>query len=91
MRERAAIPVPALTDKELEDQAEREQDGRVRDRIAVMSDVLERDGGQQSAIQTQRHELSLADDLGILNVILTEETRPLQHERYAQIVQGRIA
>ena len=77
MRERGAMPEPALTDQELKDREEREQDGRIRDRIAVMSDVLERDGTQQSAIQTQRHELSLADDLGILNVILTEETRPV--------------
>lgn len=86
-KERSAIPKSEPTDKELEARQEEEADGRIRDRIAVMSDALDRDGTQESAIRSERRELSLADHLGVLNVILFEETRPVQTERYAALVR----
>jgi hypothetical protein len=53
----------------------------------VLSDILEKDGSQEAAIQAQRHELSSADHLGILNMTLEGELRPAQNERYASLVR----
>ena len=85
--ERAAMPQPGPEPNALEAQQEKEADGRIRDRIAVMSDSLDRDGTQESAIRMERQELSVADHLGVLNVILHEETKPVQTERYAALVR----
>ena len=46
------------------------------DPLGVLSDVLERDGQQLSALQTQQQALSNADHLAILHAIWTAETSP---------------
>ena len=86
-RERHGIPEPPKSEEELKREKERGEDGRTRDQIAVLSDILEKDGSQEAAIQAQRHELSSADHLGILNVTLEGESRPAQNDRYASLVR----
>ena len=46
-----------------------------REPIAVLADVLERDGAELSASETRRRNLANADHLAILNAIWTAETR----------------
>jgi hypothetical protein len=46
-----------------------------REPIAVLADVLDRDGGELSASETRRRNLANADHLGILHAILAAETR----------------
>ena len=55
-----------------------------REPIAVLADVLERDGSELSASETRRRSLSNADHLAILNAQWAAETR----ERTGQPVPG---
>jgi conjugative relaxase-like TrwC/TraI family protein len=48
-----------------------------REPIAVLADVLERDGAELSASETRRRNLANADHLGILHAIWTAETSAL--------------
>ena len=56
------------------------------DPLAVLSDVLERDGQQLSALQTQRQALSNADHMAILHAIWTAETAPAREQRYTKLL-----
>ena len=51
----------------------------------MLSDVLERDGQQLSAVQTQQQALSNADHLAILHAIWTAETAPAREQRYRKL------
>jgi len=53
-----------------------------RDALAVLSDVLERDGQQLSATQTWQQALADADHLAVLHAIWTAETTPACEQRY---------
>lgn len=86
-REWSGIPEEPKTDKELKAEKALEDEGRIRDKIAVVSDVMERDGSQMSAIETHQKELSLADHLGILHVTLDGETKAVRDDRYAALVR----
>ena len=55
------------------------------DALGVLSDVLERDGQQLSAVQTQQQALSNADHLAILHAIWTAETTPAREQRYRKL------
>ena len=60
------------------------------DPLAVLSDVLERDGQQLSALQTQQHALSNADHLAILHAIWTAETVPAREQRYRKLLMDAL-
>jgi TrwC relaxase/AAA domain len=57
-----------------------------REPIAVLADVLGRDGAELSASEIRRRNLANADHLGILNAIWTAETRDARDDRYRQLV-----
>ena len=61
-----------------------------REPIAVLADVLERDGSELSASETKRRNLSNADHLGILNAIWTAETRYAQDRRYRDLITAAL-
>jgi hypothetical protein len=60
------------------------------DPLGVLSDVLERDGQQLSALQTQQQALSNADHLAILHSIWTAETTPAREERYRKLLMDAL-
>jgi len=59
---------------------------RLREPIAVLADVLGRDGAELSATQTQQRNLANADHLGILHAIWTAETTAARDDRYRDLV-----
>jgi hypothetical protein len=59
---------------------------RLRESVAVLADVLGRDGAELSATQTRRHNLANADHLGILHAIWTAETAAARDDRYRDLV-----
>jgi hypothetical protein len=68
------------------EQAEAGGNPEPRDAIAVAADILEHDGSQESALETQSRALANADHLAILNAIWQGETAGHQTERYRRIV-----
>jgi len=61
-----------------------------REPIAVLADVLGRDGAELSASQTRQQNLANADHLGVLNAIWTAETRGAQDNRYRDLVTAAL-
>jgi AAA domain len=61
-----------------------------REPIAVLADVLDRDGAGLSASATRRRNLANADHLGILNAIWAAETRGARDDRYRQLVMAAL-
>ena len=61
-----------------------------REPIAVLADVLDRDGAELSASETRRRNLANADHLGILHAIWTAETRGARDDRYRQPVMAAL-
>jgi hypothetical protein len=61
-----------------------------REPIAVLADVLERDGSELSASEMRRSSLSNADHLGILSAIWTAETRDAQDRRYRDLITAAL-
>jgi AAA domain/TrwC relaxase len=57
-----------------------------RDALAVLSDVLERDGQQLSATQSWQQALAGADHLAILHAIWAAETGPAREQRYRDLL-----
>jgi hypothetical protein len=57
-----------------------------RDAIAVAAGILEHDGSQESALETQSRALANADHLAVLNAMWQGETAGHQTERYRRIV-----
>ena len=57
-----------------------------RDAIAVAADILEHDGSQESALETQSRALANADHLAVLNAMWQGETAGYQRERFRRIV-----
>ena len=74
-RERAGLPPEERKLTELQEQLRREP-------IAVLSDVLDRDGTELSALETWQRNLANADHLAKLHTIWEGETRPEVHARY---------
>ena len=58
----------------------------LREPVAVLADVLGRDGAELSATQTRRRNLANADHLGILHAIWTAETTGARNDRYRDLV-----
>ena len=61
-----------------------------REPIAVLADVLDRDGGELSASETRRRKLANADHLGVLNTIWVAETRGAREDRYRELVMAAL-
>jgi hypothetical protein len=61
-----------------------------REPIAVLADVLERDGSELSASEARRLSLSNADHLVILNAQWTAETRQTQDTGYRALVTAAL-
>jgi len=61
-----------------------------REPIAVLADVLGRDGATLSATETRRRNLANADHLAILNAIWTAETRGARDDRYRDLVMAAL-
>ena len=57
-----------------------------REPIAVLADILDRDGTQLSATETRQRNLAGADHLAVLNAIWAAETKDAQNSRYRQMV-----
>ena len=62
-----------------------------REPIAVLADVLSRDGAELSATETRRRNLANADHLAILHAIWTAETRDARHDRYRELVTAALS
>ena len=58
----------------------------LREPVAILADVLGRDGAELSATQTRRRTLANADHLGILHAIWTAETAAACDDRYRDLV-----
>ena len=61
-----------------------------REPMAVLADVLARDGGELSASETRRRNLANADHLGILHAIWAAETRGVRDDRYRELVMAAL-
>jgi len=61
-----------------------------REPIAVLADVLGRDGAELSATETRRRNLANADHLAILNAICAAETRDAHNDHYRQLVMAAL-
>jgi len=57
-----------------------------REPIAVLADILGRDGAELSASTIRQRNLANADHLGILHAIWTAETTAARHDRYRDLV-----
>jgi hypothetical protein len=69
---------------------EADQTTRTSDALGVLSEVLQRDGQQLSALQTQQHALSDADHLAILHAIWTAETTPTREQIYRKLLMDAL-
>jgi conjugative relaxase-like TrwC/TraI family protein len=70
--------------------ADESQTDGTGDALGVLSDVLERDGQQLSALQMQQQALSNADHLAILHTIWTAETSPAREQRYKKLLMDAL-
>jgi hypothetical protein len=60
------------------------------DALGVLSDVLERDGQQLSALQTQQQAFSNADHLAILHATWAAETTAAREQRYKELLMAAL-
>ncbi len=58
--------------------------------LGVLAQVLEHDGQQLSATQTQSHALSDADHLAVLHAIWIAETTPARHQHYRDLLAAAL-
>jgi conjugative relaxase-like TrwC/TraI family protein len=58
--------------------------------VAVLADVLSRDGAEQSATATRQRDLANADHLAVLHAIWTAETQAARHDRYRGLVTAAL-
>jgi len=82
-RERAGLPERERTLSPAAEELRREP-------IAVLSDILERDGTELSALETRQRNLANADDLAKLHAIWEGETRPELHARYERELREQL-
>jgi hypothetical protein len=61
-----------------------------REPIAVLADVLSRDGAELSATQTRQQNLANADHLAALHAIWTAESQAARHDRYRDLVMAAL-
>jgi conjugative relaxase-like TrwC/TraI family protein len=70
----------------------REQPGQAgqREPVAVLADVLGRDGAELSASAIRQRNLANADHLAALHAIWAAETRAARHNRYRELVMAAL-
>lgn len=61
-----------------------------REPVAVLADIIERDGAEVSALETQRRNLAAADHLAVLDAVWQGETAGLQAQRYRQVIRDAL-
>jgi hypothetical protein len=61
-----------------------------REAVAVLADVLGRDGAELSASAVLRRNLADADHLAVLHAIWTAETQTARHQRYQDLVLAAV-
>ena len=61
-----------------------------REPIAVLADILDRDGAELSATETRQRNLANADHLAILGTIWAAETKPAHDTRYRDLVMAAL-
>jgi len=61
-----------------------------REPIAVLADILNRDGAQLSATETRQRNLANADHLAVLGAIWAAETRQAHDTRYRDLVMAAL-
>ncbi len=61
-----------------------------REPIAVLADVLDRDGAEVSGSATRQRNLANADHLAVLNAIWTAEARDARYDRYRDLVMAAL-
>jgi conjugative relaxase-like TrwC/TraI family protein len=61
-----------------------------KDALAVLAEVLDRDGRQLSASQTWQQALADADHLAILHAIWSAETAPAREQRYKDLLRAAL-
>ena len=61
-----------------------------REPIAVLADILSRDGAEQSASVIRQRNLANADHLATLHAIWTAETPAARHDRYRDLVTAAL-
>ncbi|HTQ90548.1 MAG TPA: hypothetical protein VMK84_13775 [Streptosporangiaceae bacterium] len=61
-----------------------------REPVAVLADVLSRDGAEQSASAIRQRNLANADHLATLHAIWTAETTAARHDRYRDLVTAAL-
>ena len=82
-RERAGYsPAPLLS-------AQSDRSGE-REPVAVLADVLSRDGAEQSASAIRQRNLANADHLATLHAIWTAETQAARHDRYRDLITAAL-
>ena len=82
-RERAGLPEPEGMDAAAADELAREP-------IAVLSDVIEREGAEYSALEVQRRNLANADHLAKLHAIWQGETKDTIAGRYERSLREHL-
>jgi len=82
-RERAGYPPIPLFDAESHQAGERKP-------IAVLADVLSRDGAELSASVIRQRNLANADHLATLHATWTAETTAARHDRYRDLVMAAL-
>ncbi|MGH3221081.1 MAG: ATP-dependent DNA helicase [Streptosporangiaceae bacterium] len=61
-----------------------------REPIAVLADVLDRNGAEQSASEARRRNLANADHLAVLNAIWTAETKDARDNYYRRLLMAAL-
>jgi hypothetical protein len=61
-----------------------------REPIAVLADVLCRDGTELSATETRRRNLANADHLAVLHAIWAAETAGARYDRYRELIMAAL-
>jgi hypothetical protein len=72
------------------DEPERPELPDRREAIAVLADVVERDGSARSALEYEREQLANADHLGLLNSMFTDVINGPRTERYQQLLRDAL-
>jgi len=62
----------------------------IREALAVLANVLDRDGQQRSASQIRNQALADADHLALLYAIWAAETTPARHRRYQDLLMATL-
>jgi AAA domain len=61
-----------------------------REPIAVLADILDRDGAQLSATETRQRNLASADHLAVLGAIWAAETKDAEDTRYRDLIMAAL-